>query len=79
MFFLRLREYENSNSPLADLPRAPHSFWHIREPMQQRGRRLRKRHLQSEVALRQTLLRLFHLVQFVKRWQFFLELNSKRW
>ena len=32
----------------------------------------------SEVALIQTLSRLFHLVQFVKCWQLFLELNSKR-
>ena len=32
----------------------------------------------NEVALLQTLSRLFYLVQFVKRWQFFLELNSKR-
>ena len=44
-----------------------------------RRRRLRKRHLKSEVALLQTLSRLFHLVQFVKSWEFFfLELNSKR-
>ena len=41
-------------------------------------RRLRKRHLKSEVALLQTLSRLFHLVHFVKCWQFFVELNSKR-
>ena len=32
----------------------------------------------NEVALLQTLSRLFYLVQFVKCWQFFLELNSKR-
>ena len=44
---------------------------------QQQRRRLQKRHLKSEVALPQTLSRLFHLVQFVKCWQFFLELNSK--
>ena len=44
---------------------------------QQQRRRLRKRHLKSEFALLQTLSRLFHLVQFVKCWQFFLELNSK--
>ena len=49
-----------------------------RERKQHRRRRLRKRHLKSEVALLQTLSRLFHLVQFVKCWQFFLELNSKR-
>ena len=41
-------------------------------------RRLRKRHLKSEVALLQTLSRLLYLFQFVKCWQFFLELNSKR-
>ena len=34
-------------------------------------RRLRKRHIKSEFALRQTVLRLFHLVKFVKCWQFF--------
>ena len=41
-------------------------------------RRLRKRHLKKEFALLQTLSRLFQLVQFVKCWQIFLELNSKR-
>ena len=41
-------------------------------------RRLGKRHLNSEVALPQTLSRLFRLVQFVKCRQIFLELNSKR-
>ena len=45
---------------------------------QQRRRRLRKRHLKSEGALLQTLSRVFFLIQFVKSWQFFLELNSKR-
>jgi len=45
---------------------------------QQRRRRLQKRHLKSEVALIQTLSLLFHLVQYVKCWQFFVELNSKR-
>ena len=44
---------------------------------QRRRRRLQKRHLKSEVALLQTLSRLFHLVYFVKCWQMFLELNSK--
>ena len=54
-------------------------LYHVnRELEQQRQRRLRKRHLKSEVALLQTLSRLFHLVQFVKCWQSFLELNSKR-
>ena len=48
------------------------------ELKQQRRRRLGKRHLKSEFALPQTLSRLFQLVQFVKCWQFFLELNSKR-
>ena len=50
----------------------------VRELWQQRRRRLWKRHLKSEVALLQTLSRLFHLVHFVKCWQLFLELNSKR-
>ena len=45
---------------------------------QHRQRRLRKCLLKSEVALLQTLQHLFHLVQFVKCWQFFLDLNSKR-
>ena len=44
-----------------------------REVKQQRGRRLRKRHFKSEVALRQTFSRLFLLVQFVKYWHFFLD------
>ena len=47
----------------------------IRELKQRR--RLRKRHLKSELALLETLSRLFHLVKFVKRGQNFLELNSK--
>ena len=50
----------------------------VRELWQKRRRRLRKRHLKSEVALLQTLSRLFHLVHFVKCWKFLLELNSKR-
>ena len=41
-------------------------------------RRLQKCHLKNEVALLQTLSRLFHLVQFVKYWQFWGEFNSKR-
>ena len=54
-------------------------LYHVnRELEQQRQWRLRKRHLKSEVVLLQTLSRLFHLVQFVKCWKFFLELNSKR-
>ena len=48
------------------------------ELKQQRRRRLRIRQLKSEVALLQTLSRLFHLIQFVKCWQLFLKLNSKR-
>ena len=43
----------------------------IRELQQQRRRQQRKRHLKSEVALLQTLSRLFHLVQFIRYWQFF--------
>ena len=42
---------------------------------QQRRRRRRKLH---KFALLQTLSRLFRLVQFVKCWQIFLELNSKQ-
>ena len=42
-----------------------------RELKQQQRRRLRNRDLKSEFALPQTLSRLFHLVQFVKCWQFF--------
>ena len=34
--------------------------------------------IKSEVALLETLSRLFHLVQFIKCWQLFKELNSKR-
>ena len=34
--------------------------------------------IKSEVALLQTLSRLFHLVQFIKCWHLFKELNSKR-
>ena len=49
-----------------------------KELKQHRRRRLRKSHLKSEVALLQTLSRLFHRAKFVKFWQFFLELNSKR-
>ena len=49
-----------------------------RELKQPRRQRLRKRHLKSEVTLPQTLYRLFHLVQFVKCWQFLLKLNSNR-
>ena len=45
---------------------------------QQRRRQLRRPHLKSEVALLQTLSRLFHVVQFVKCWHFFLQINSKR-
>ena len=51
--------------------------FNIRELRQQRRRRLQKRHLKSEFAPLQTLSRIFHLVYFVKRWQMFLELNSK--
>ena len=49
-----------------------------RELKQHQRRRLRKRHLKNEVALLQTLSRLFYLVQFVKYWQFLRELKSKR-
>ena len=46
---------------------------------QQQRQRLRKRHLKSEVALLQTLSRLFFLIQFAKSWHFLnFELNAKR-
>ena len=41
-------------------------------------RRLRKRHLKSEFALLQTLLRLFHLVLFRQMLANFLKLNQQR-
>ena len=44
---------------------------------QQQRRRLRKRHLKGEFPPLQTLSHLLRLVQFVKCWQIFLELNSK--
>ena len=51
---------------------------HSRELMQQRRRRLRRRHLKSEFTLPQSLSRLFHLVQCVECCNFFLELNPSR-
>ena len=45
--------------------------------MQQRRRRLRKRHLKSDLALLQTLSRLFYLVQFFKWSQCFPHLSSQ--
>ena len=69
--------------PLPIVPRAlpfslsTASLRHKRELKQRRRRRLRERRLKSEAELLQTLSRLFHLVQFVKCWQFVLELNSK--
>ena len=51
---------------------------HNGELKQQRRQRLRKDHLKNEFALLETLLHLFQLVQFIKCWQIFLELNSKR-
>ena len=49
----------------------------IRELKRQRWWRIQKRHLKSIFTLLQTLSCLFHLVQFGKWWQIFLELNSK--
>ena len=63
-------------SIISDTTHNAHLFGNIREFMQRRRRRLRKRHLQSEFALPQTWSRLFHLVKFVKCWQSFLQLNS---
>ena len=58
-------------------------FWRYanvinRERKQQRRRRLQKRLFKSEVAPLQTLSHLLYLIQFVKSWQFFLELNSNQ-
>ena len=41
-------------------------------------RRQRYENVTSKCKLLQTLSRVFHLAHFVKCWQFFLELNSKR-
>ena len=56
---------------------SPVSHRHKMKLKQQRRLRPRKRHLKSEFALPQTLLHLFHFVEFVKCWQYILELNSK--
>ena len=53
-------------------------FFGLKSMEQQQRLRLQKHHLKSEVTPLQTLSRLFHLVQYVKCWQFFVELNSKR-
>ena len=45
--------------------------------LKQQRRWLGKRQLKSQFALVQTSSRLFHLVQFVKRWRICLELDSK--
>ena len=49
-----------------------------RELKEQGRQRRQKRHLKSGFALVQTLSRLFDTVQFIKCWQIFLEVNSKR-
>ena len=63
-----------------------HSFAVVARPRREHVRELsettptqrqRKRHLTIEFVPFQTLSSLFHLVQFVKRWQIFEELNSK--
>ena len=53
-------------------------LFNTRELTQQRRWQLWKGLIKSEFALLQTSSRLFHLVQFVKCWQFFLEMNFKR-
>ena len=91
---LKLKVWFDHSTPvkkwLADVSSEPFDRPNLREPgrgrlnkrelKQKRRRRLRlrKRHLKSEFALLQTLPRLFQLVQFVKCWQIFLELNSNR-
>ena len=55
------------------------SSWHLRHHnFPTTTATAEKSHLKSEFALLQTVSRLFQLVQFVKCWQIFLELNSKR-
>ena len=66
---------KDAESKLASRDVTAPFFSELKQP---RRRRLRKRHLKTYFALPQTLSRLFQLVQFVKCWQFFLELNSKR-
>ena len=50
---------------------------YVNRELKQQQLRLPKRHLKSDFMLLQTLSRIFHLVQFVKCWQIFLELNFK--
>ena len=50
----------------------------LNQSIKRRRRRLRKRHLKSEFALVQTLLRLFHLVLFRQMLANFLKLNQQR-
>ena len=66
------RDREDQKDPLVH--RVPR---YVNRELKQRQRRLGKRHLKSEFMLLQTLLRIFHFVQFVKCWQIFLELNFK--
>ena len=58
----------------------PSASLDLKVPIREKRRRWRlpKRHSKSEFVLLQTLSGLFHLVQFAKCGQFFLELNSKR-
>ena len=51
----------------------------MRKLMQQRRRRLRKRYLKSDIALLQTLSRLFYLVQFFKWSQCFFPTRVLKW
>ena len=70
-FFFFFRASESTEIPILPSRISPAlpAFSRIqRELKLPRRRRLRKRHLKSEVALLQTLSRLFHLVQFVKCW-----------
>ena len=62
-----------SSPPSLFRPFFAHSLFHLSPPQ-----RLRKRHLKGEFALLQTLSPLFQLIQFVKCWHVFLDLNSKR-
>ena len=70
--------FEPTTPNISFVPWSPKRSTTIRSSSNNRRRRLRKRHLKSKVALLQTISSLVHLVQLLKCWQLFLELNSKR-
>ena len=73
LLFILILLFTNNGTYLA-----PRVFLFItRELKQRRRRKLRERHLKSELAQPWIFSRLFHLSLFVKCWQFFFKLNSK--